>query len=64
MNVKLSRVKAGLTQKELATLSGVSNVTIVKIEKGNHDNITKGTMKKIAKALDSSVAELFFSEEE
>ena len=64
MNVKLARNKAGLTQKELAALVGLSNVTIVKIERGNYDNITRATMIKIAKALNSTVRELFFSDEE
>ncbi|MBD7915223.1 helix-turn-helix domain-containing protein [Clostridium sp. Sa3CUN1] len=64
MNVKLARIKAGLTQKELAALIGLSNVTIVKIEKGNYDSLTRATMIKIAKALNSDVQTLFFSEEE
>lgn len=64
MNVKLARIKAGLTQKELASLVGLSNVTIVKIEKGNYDSITRATMVKISKILNSTVQELFFSEEE
>ncbi|MDY6226990.1 MAG: helix-turn-helix transcriptional regulator [Clostridium sp.] len=64
MNVKLARIKAGLTQKELAALVGLSNVTIVKIEKGNYDSITRETMIKISKVLNVSIMELFFSEEE
>lgn len=34
MTLKLERVKRNLTQKELQELSGVSRVTIRKIEKG------------------------------
>lgn len=64
MNVKLARIKAELTQKELAALVGLSNVTIVKIERGNYDSVTRATMIKIAKVLNSTVTELFFSEEE
>lgn len=64
MNVKLARIKAGLTQKELAALVGLSNVTIVKIERGNYDSLTRATMIKIAKVLNSDVQKLFFSEEE
>lgn len=64
MNVKLSRIKAGLTQKDLARLADTSNVTIVKIEKGQIDSIRFGTLKKIAAALNSTVQELFSSEEE
>ena len=64
MNVKLARIKAGLTQKELAAKVGLSNVTIVKIEKGNYDSITRISMIKLAKALNTTVQELFFSEED
>lgn len=64
MNVKIARIKAGLTQKQLAEKVGLSNVTIVKIEKGNYDNITKSTMIALAKALNSDVQTLFFSDEE
>lgn len=61
MNVKLARIKAGLTQKKLAALVGISHVTLSKIESGNYDSVTKATMIKIAKALNSTVQELFFS---
>lgn len=64
MNVKLARIKAGLTQKELAAKVGLSNVTIVKIEKGNYDSITRISMIKLAKALNTTVQELFFNDEE
>lgn len=62
MNVKLARIKKGWTQKELAVKVGLSNVTIVKIEKGNYDSITKASMIKISKALGVPIQELFFSE--
>lgn len=64
MNVKLARIKAGFTQKELAAKVGLSNVTIVKIERGNYDSITRASMIKIAEALNCTVTELFFSDEE
>ncbi|CAI3536060.1 MAG: helix-turn-helix transcriptional regulator [Clostridium neonatale] len=64
MNVKLARIKAGLTQKQLAAKVGLSNVTIVKIERGNYDSLTRASMIKIATALNSTVAELFFSDEQ
>ena len=63
MSVKIARIKAGLTQKELAALTGLSNVTINKIEKNNYDSLTRINMLKIAKALNSTVQELFFNEE-
>jgi len=62
MNVKIRRLIQNLSQKELAKIVGVSNVTLVKIEKGNIDNVKLGTLKKIAAALGSNVSELFLSE--
>lgn len=63
MNTKLKRIAKGLTQKELAKLAGTCNVTIVKIEKGNVDTVSLGTLKRIAKILDSTVEELFLSDD-
>ena len=63
MITKLSRIRLGLTQKQLGFKVGVSNVTIVKIEKGDIDNVKFGTLKKIAAALGSTVEALFLSDE-
>lgn len=63
MNIKLKRISINLTQKELAKKAGISNVTLSKFEKGNYENITLKTMKKIAKALGTTVEELFLTEE-
>ncbi|MFR1823128.1 MAG: helix-turn-helix transcriptional regulator [Clostridium saudiense] len=63
MNVKLARIKKGLTQREFAKLVGTSNVTIIKIEKDDIDGIRFGLLKRIAAALDSTVQELFLNEE-
>lgn len=64
MKIKIARIKLDLTQKELAKKVGISHVTLSKIEKGNYENLTYKTMKKLANALDTTVQELFFSEEE
>lgn len=64
MKIKLARIKLELTQKELAKKVGISHVTLSKIERGIYENLTFKTMKKLAKALDTTVQELFFSEEE
>lgn len=64
MNVKIKRIIKGLNQKELAKLVGVSNVTMVKIERGDINNVKFGTIKKIAEILETTVQELFFSEKE
>lgn len=61
MSVKIKRIMMNLTQKQLAKMADTSNVTIVKIEKGNIDNVKLGTLKKIAAALNSSFEELFLS---
>lgn len=64
MNVKIARIKKGLTQAELCKIVKTSPKKLVEIERGNCDNVTKALMERIAKALESTVQELFFSEEE
>lgn len=63
VNVKLARIKKGLTQNELCKIVKIGPRKLVQIEKGNYDNVTKLLMNKLATALDSTVQELFFSEE-
>lgn len=46
------RKEKGLTQTELAKLSGVSRVTINRLEKGTLKETTIGTLTKIAACLD------------
>ena len=58
MTLKVGRVKRNLTQKQLKELSGVSMVTIGKIERGDVEKVTLVTYKKLAKALDIPVEEL------
>ncbi len=62
MEVKIARIRKGLTQAELRKIVGVSPSTLVKIERGDYDNVRIGLAKKIAKALDADVKELFFKE--
>lgn len=69
MNVKIARIKKNLTLIQLRKKLkdkysiGISPNTLVAIEKGNIDNVKLGTLKKIAEILDSTVQELFLSEE-
>ncbi|CAI3569611.1 helix-turn-helix transcriptional regulator [Clostridium neonatale] len=60
--VKLKRVEEGLKLDQVKELSGLSNTTLIKIEKGNIDNVQLGTLKKVAAALNSTVEELFLNE--
>nr|WP_321023075.1 helix-turn-helix transcriptional regulator [Clostridium neonatale] len=60
--VKLKRVEEGLKLDQVKELSGLSNTTLIKIEKGNIDNVQLGTLKKVAVALNSTVEELFLNE--
>ncbi|WP_331629788.1 helix-turn-helix transcriptional regulator [Terrisporobacter mayombei] len=62
--MKIERIKRKWNQSELAERSNVGLNTIVKIEKGNVDNVSVSILKKLSKALGVPVAELFFSEEE
>lgn len=62
MNIKLKRIELGIRQQELAKELGISRSTLVKIEKGDYDNVRLGLAKKIAQALDSTIEELFLSE--
>lgn len=62
MNIKIARVKNNWTQEELSKKANVCRTTISLIEHGNIDNIKLGTLKKLAKALNSTVEELFLNE--
>lgn len=65
LKFKFKRLEKGLTQMELRDKTKTSIQTIVNIEKGKTiDGVRVGTLKKLAKALDTTVQELFFSDEE
>ena len=65
LKFKFKRLEKDLTQMQLRDKSETSIQTIVNIEKGKSiDGLRVGTLKKLAKALDTTVQELFFSEEE
>ncbi len=60
--LKKARKEKGLTQEELAEKSGVSRGTIVALENEQNNVVTKtSTLVKIATALESTVADIFFS---
>jgi transcriptional regulator with XRE-family HTH domain len=56
--IKDERESRGLTQKELATLSGVSYSTLTKIEAGIIKNPSIEIIVKLAKELDISIDKL------
>lgn len=64
LKMKLRRIELGKTQAELRKETKASLNTIVALEKGNVDGVRVKTLKKIAKALNTTVQELFFNEEE
>ena len=65
MNLKLARIKQGIKQIDFAKEINVSPATLIRWEKGiDIDKIRLGTLKKMAKLLDTTVQALFFDEEE
>jgi transcriptional regulator with XRE-family HTH domain len=56
--LKRVRRSKGLTQQDLAELAGVSQYTITEIETGRRE-ARPSTLRKLAKALDVEVADLF-----
>lgn len=62
--LKIARIKKGWTQEKLSNESGVSRASICKIERNGIDTIPVSTLKKLARSLDTTVEELFFSDEE
>lgn len=60
--LKFYREKKGLSQEELAKKSGVSRVSISKIENDKAKDIKIGTLKSLAAALDEPVQNIFLPE--
>ena len=57
-NLRSIRTKANMTQVELAEKSGVSRITINRIENGELKETTLGTLSKLAKTLCVSIDDL------
>ena len=55
--IRAARTERGLTQKALGSLAGVHDVHISRLESGTLDTRIS-TLRKVAEALDVSVAEL------
>lgn len=63
MELKIARIKAGLTQTQLCKKSKISTRKIVEAERGNYDSLTMANMKTLANILNVDVIELFFSDD-
>ena len=61
MNVKIARIRKGMTQEELAIATGICRTIISRIENGDFTKLKFETMNKLAEVLDSTVKELFFT---
>lgn len=59
--IKDARIRQGLSQEELAKKACVSRTIISGLETGKITTTTTGTLKKIAKALDTTVSDIFFT---
>lgn len=64
MNLKLRRIKMRKKQKEIAEQVGITQQYLANLENGKSKNPSRNLMIKLAKVLDTTVQELFFSEEE
>lgn len=60
--IKEIREKKQISQTELAQMSGISRATIWALENGTERTTTTRTLEKIAKALNTTIEELFFSD--
>lgn len=63
INLKIARIKSGLTQEELCKKVNVGRVTLSRLENGE-GNPSRDLMLKLSKVLGTPVQELFFSNEE
>lgn len=57
--IKEVREAKGMTQTELARISGISRVTISALENGVVKNTTSKTLLKLAEALETTVDHIF-----
>ena len=64
ISLKIARIKNKLTQEELSNISGVGRVTISNIERNGIETVPVKTLRKLAAALNTTVQELFFLDEE
>lgn len=61
LRIKRRRIKAGLTQKELAKKSGVSETTIVNLEKGT-TKPTQYSLYKLSRVFGITIDQLVYKD--
>ncbi len=57
--VKTMRINRGITQEDLCNKANISRQTLSDLESGKEVNTTMQTLKKIADALNCSIADIF-----
>ena len=62
--IREARIAKGMSQKELARLSGVSRATIIGLERGETSNTKMDTLRKLAEPLGLTLDEIFFKFDE
>ena len=64
MGFKLKEVRKAkkMSQEELEKASGISRQTISSIENGKSTSVMSGTLIALARALDTTVDQIFFDE--
>ena len=60
LTLKAARVNAGLTQKQLASLMGISESTMIKWEKSNGKDMKLADFRKLCKILGMNPNDIFF----
>lgn len=61
--IKEKRTEIGMSQEELSEKSGVSRSIISGLENGTIRNTKIGTLLALAKAMNTSIHEIFFQDE-
>lgn len=62
-NIRRFRQEQGYTLEDFADKAGVSFSYLCHLERGSRKNPSRDVMKKIASALNKTIAETFFSKE-
>ena len=57
--VRTMRINRGMTQEDLCNKANISRQTLSDLESGKEVNTTMQTLKKIADALNCSIADIF-----